>query len=80
MWDIRGRQEQVATLVQAGFLVRSAADIGTREARTKDYGRFKMALDAGVQLIATDFYPGNASPIDTDYVIAFDDGGVMRCD
>jgi hypothetical protein len=79
IWDIFGHEQRVRDLVQRGFIVRAAADIGTAEARALDYGRFGAVLSTGAQLIATDFYPGHRSPVKTSYEIAFPGSRFTRC-
>ncbi|KCZ52076.1 Ca2+-dependent phosphoinositide-specific phospholipase C [Hyphomonas pacifica] len=78
-WDLFGHEEEIQKLVAQGFLVRVAADIGTKEARTNDKRRLRAAIDSGAQFISTDYYPGNISPFSTEYLASFQGGGILRC-
>ncbi len=53
--DPIGSFDEIRSLVDSGFLVRTRADAGTIEARTNDETRLKKALSSGAQLISTDF-------------------------
>lgn len=79
-WNLFGREEEIANLVEQGFLVRVASDVGTQEARTNDRSRLNAAIASGAQFIASDYYPGNISPFDTDYLAVFPNGGIVSCD
>lgn len=79
VWDLKGREDEIAALVDAGFLVRTGGDIGTVEARSNDPSRLRAAIASGAQLIASDYYPGHISPFATDYLAVFDTGGVVTC-
>ena len=46
---------EIADLVERGFLVRTRADSGTREARANDPRRRDQAIASGAQLVSTDF-------------------------
>lgn len=79
-WNLLGREAEVASLVEQGFLVRVASDVGTQEARTNDKTRLQAAIDSGAQFIASDYYPGHISPFETDYVAQFETGQILQCD
>lgn len=53
--DPVAREEEIRGLVRDGFLVRTRADSGTREARANDCRRRDLAIATGAQLISTDF-------------------------
>ena len=53
--DPIGSYDEIASLVQQGFLVRTRADSGTKEARENDTIRRDRAIASGAQLISTDF-------------------------
>ena len=48
--------EYILDLVAKGYLIRTRADAGTKEARENDYSRFERAKASGAQIISTDFY------------------------
>jgi hypothetical protein len=47
--------DRIQTLVKAGFLVRTRADEGGRNARTNDTARRDKALASGAQFVSTDY-------------------------
>ncbi|PCH94488.1 MAG: hypothetical protein COB85_05570 [Bacteroidetes bacterium] len=49
-------QDTIHELVQAGYMVRTRADVGTWEARNGDYSRMNLAMSSGAQIISTDYY------------------------
>ncbi|MFM1905029.1 MAG: hypothetical protein RLZZ440_2929, partial [Planctomycetota bacterium] len=53
--DPERQAEEIRSLVNDGFLVRTRADSGTREARADDRRRRDLAIASGAQLISTDF-------------------------
>ena len=53
--DPVAQEHEIRALVRDGFLVRTRADSGTREARANDGRRRDLAIDTGAQLISTDF-------------------------
>ncbi len=53
--DPVAQEQEIRGLVRDGFLVRTRADSGTREARANDGRRRDLAIDTGAQLISTDF-------------------------
>ncbi|MDO5970736.1 phosphatidylinositol-specific phospholipase C1-like protein [Flavivirga aquimarina] len=46
----------IKELVKKGYLVRTRADAGTKEARENNYNRFEKAKESGAQIISTDYY------------------------
>lgn len=53
--DPVGSYADIQALVRAGFMVRTRADSGTKEARENDPQRRQQAIQSGAQLISTDF-------------------------
>jgi len=53
--DPVGQEQEIRNLVREGFLVRTRADAGTREARANDTRRRDRAIATGAQLISTDY-------------------------
>jgi len=47
--------DEIGSLVRQGFLVRTRADSGTKEARENDTYRRERAIQSGAQLISTDY-------------------------
>jgi hypothetical protein len=54
--DPISNHDEIATLVDQGFIVRTRADADTFEARAGDYSRMNSAFDSGAQIISTDYY------------------------
>ncbi|MEQ9301247.1 MAG: phosphatidylinositol-specific phospholipase C1-like protein [Cyclobacteriaceae bacterium] len=48
--------DHISSLVDKGYIVRTRADAGTKEARSNDYHRFEKAKASGAQIISTDYY------------------------
>ncbi|MFG6686043.1 phosphatidylinositol-specific phospholipase C1-like protein [Mariniflexile sp. HNIBRBA6329] len=48
--------EHIKELVNKGYMVRTRADSGTKEARSNDYTPFEKAKASGAQIISTDYY------------------------
>jgi hypothetical protein len=46
----------ITEMVEKGYMFRTRADAGTKEARTSDYSRFEAAKNSGAQIITTDYY------------------------
>jgi hypothetical protein len=69
--------DRIRDLVRAGYIVRTRADAGTREARAEDRSRFEAAKASGAQVITTD-YPIPDRKMSDRYVVRFDDGGFVR--
>ncbi|WP_197976481.1 Ca2+-dependent phosphoinositide-specific phospholipase C [Sphingomonas sp. CFBP 13720] len=53
--DPVAQRTRIAAAVRAGFLVRTRADDGTREARANDTSRRDAALASGAQYVSTDY-------------------------
>ncbi|WP_165231503.1 phosphatidylinositol-specific phospholipase C1-like protein [Aquisphaera insulae] len=53
--DVIADFDRIRNLVAAGFLVRTRADIDTREARSNDPTRRDRALASGAQFVSTDY-------------------------
>jgi len=53
--DPVGSFDEIGSLVRQGFLVRTRADSGTKEARENDTYRRDRAIASGAQLISTDY-------------------------
>lgn len=75
--DPVGAGERIRALVKRGYMVRTRADSGTREARANDSGRFNAAKQSGAQVISTD-YPSPDGRLGTGYFVRFDDGSFVR--
>jgi hypothetical protein len=74
--DPIGNGEEIAQLVNEGYIVRTRADSGGEEPDNNDTARFEAALAVGAHMISTD-YPG---PVDgMDYWIAIPNGTPSRC-
>jgi len=70
--------EQIKKYTEEGFLVRTRADIPTREARSGDTTRRDLALESGAQFISTD-YP-EESPYNSGYIVMLPGtDGIARC-
>ncbi|MCM4156908.1 hypothetical protein DHD80_12940 [Gramella sp. AN32] len=65
--------EYIQELVAKGYMVRTRADAGTKEARTNNYERFEKAKASGAQVISTDYYIPSAL-FESDFKVIFDDG------
>tara|TARA_R110000765_G_scaffold51578_1_gene104044 strand:- start:3453 stop:4517 length:1065 start_codon:yes stop_codon:yes gene_type:complete len=63
----------IKELVSKGYMVRTRADAGTKEARTNDYEKFEKAKASGAQVISTDYYVPSTL-FDSDYKVIFEDG------
>ena len=53
--DPVGAYDEIRTLVNEGFMVRTRADAETKEARANDVKRRDKALTSGAQFVSTDF-------------------------
>jgi membrane-associated phospholipid phosphatase len=51
---------RIRAAVEAGFIVRTRADAGTREVRLNDIGRREAALRSGAQFVSTDYMQPDA--------------------
>jgi len=68
--------EHIQNMVKQGFLVRTRADVGTRESRSNDPGRRDKAFASGAQFISTDY--AEANPRFSSYRVRFEGGIVVR--
>lgn len=64
--------EYIKELVAKGYMVRTRADAGTKEARTNSYSRFEKAKASGAQVISTDYYVPSQL-FESDFKVIFDD-------
>ena len=69
--------ELIRKLVQAGYMVRTRADSGTREARSNDTRRFQAALQSGAQVISTDYYQPDPA-FGTGFQVRLPEGFIAR--
>jgi len=69
--------EEIAKLVEQGYLVRTRADANTREARTGDLARFEAAKRSGAQVISTDYYLCDWR-LNAQYQVRFERGDCIR--
>jgi len=73
--NVIGREDEVRTLVEQGYLVRSAADSTDPGDAATNPARAQAALDSGAHLISTDF----PAPVDAGYWFELPGGGPVRC-
>lgn len=69
--------DKITELVAKGYMVRTRADSGTKEARTNDYKRFEKAKASGAHVITTDYYMPSTL-FESDFKITFKDGTFER--
>ena len=69
--------DYIKELVQKGYLVRTRADGGTKEARRNDYNRFEKAKESGAQIISTDYYIPTTL-FKSDFKIIFENNKYQR--
>jgi hypothetical protein len=73
-----GTEQEIATLVRQGYLVRTRTDADTKEGRSGSTERRDHAMSSGAQLLSTD-YP-KAEPAQwTGYSVSFPGGAMARC-
>ncbi len=70
--------DRIRDLVKKGYMVRTRADAGTKEAREGDYTRLDAALASGAQYISTDYYVPDER-FDTNFQVTLPNGQVARC-
>ena len=70
---------RIRRLVRAGFLVRTRADVGLKEARAADRRRLDTAIASGAQWISSDLYEGASNPERLVYRAALPGGALVRC-
>ncbi|MEO8253003.1 MAG: phosphatidylinositol-specific phospholipase C1-like protein [Flavobacterium sp.] len=63
--------DYIKELVAKGYMVRTRADDGTKEARTNDYTQFDKAKASGAQVISTDYYVPSTL-FKSSYKVSFD--------
>jgi hypothetical protein len=71
--------ERIRRLVRAGFIVRTRADVGLKEARAADRRRLDAAIASGAQWISSDLYEGATNPERLAYRAALPGGVLSRC-
>ncbi|MEP2240307.1 MAG: phosphatidylinositol-specific phospholipase C1-like protein [Maribacter sp.] len=69
--------EYIKELISKGYMVRTRADAGTKEARTNSYEKFEKAKASGAQVISTDYYLPSTL-FRSDYKVIFEDGTYER--
>lgn len=69
--------ETISNLVSKGYIIRTRADAGTKEARANNYSRFEKAKASGAQIITTDYYVPSRF-FESDYHISFKDKTYVR--
>ena len=69
--------DYIKELVGKGYLVRTRADSGTKEARTNDYTKFEKAIESGAQVISTDYYIPSML-FQSSFKVVFEDGTYER--
>ncbi|WP_198680016.1 phosphatidylinositol-specific phospholipase C1-like protein [Aureibaculum luteum] len=67
----------IKELVSKGYMVRTRADAGTKEARNSSYLRFEKAKASGAQVISTDYYIPSTL-FKSDFKVIFNDGSYER--
>ncbi|QWX83471.1 phosphatidylinositol-specific phospholipase C1-like protein [Cellulophaga sp. HaHaR_3_176] len=68
---------RIPELVKKGYLIRTRADAGTKQARTNDYSNFEAAKKSGAQIITTDYYVPSTL-FNSSYQVKFDDNSYER--
>jgi hypothetical protein len=72
--------DRIAELVEAGYVVRTRAEVETLEARANDTTRRDAALASGAQWVSTDYpVPDHGFGFTTDYSAGIPGGTVARC-
>lgn len=69
--------KNITNLVKQGYIIRTRADAGTKEARANDYSHFKLAKKSGAQIITTDYYLPSTF-FKSDYYISFKKSTYVR--
>jgi hypothetical protein len=82
MNDAVRQREAIRARVAEGYLVRTRADSGTREARSGDTARREAAFASGAHIVSTDYPVPDARAGKetgwTDYAVTLPGGGVAR--
>ena len=69
--------ERIPDYTKRGFIIRTRADEGTKQARNNDYSTFEQAKNSGAQIITTDYYlPSSLFP--STYKVVFENGSYVR--
>lgn len=76
--DVKRDFDRIQSLVKAGFVVRTRADVGLGEGRRNDPSRRDRALASGAQWVSTDFPEKRASIGEGKYQVVFPDGTYLR--
>ena len=69
--------DKIKNLVELGYMVRTRADAGTKEARKNDYNRFEKAKASHAQVITTDYYLPSKL-FKSDFKVIFENGRYER--
>lgn len=69
--------DTIKDLVKKGYIIRTRADEGTKEARNNDYSHFEAAKNSGAQIITTDYYLPSTL-FKSTYKVKFDDNTYVR--
>ncbi len=68
---------EIPKQVKAGYIVRTRADAGLKEAAKNDTTRREAAFASGAQIITTDFFEGSPHK-ETGYVVSFGEDKAVR--
>ena len=71
------KKDTITPFVLKGYIVRTRADSGTKQARNNDKSDFEAACKSGAQIITTDYYK-KSTHFASDYVISFEKGTYFR--
>ncbi|WNH11175.1 phosphatidylinositol-specific phospholipase C1-like protein [Thalassobellus suaedae] len=69
--------DYIKELVAKGYIVRTRADSGTKEARTNNYIPFEKAKESGAQIISTDYYI-LSTLFQSNFIVSFDNDTFER--
>lgn len=75
--DAEGDFNYIQQLVRSGYIVRTRADAGTKQAREGDYSTAKAAFASGAHYVSTDYYDPNPA-FGTGYKVELPGGGAGR--
>ncbi|WP_339924395.1 Ca2+-dependent phosphoinositide-specific phospholipase C [uncultured Cyclobacterium sp.] len=75
--DPINNHDQIKSLVEKGYIVRTRADAETKEARSNSIKRRDMAFSSGAQLISTDYFVADQR-FEGDYKVQFEGGTYAR--
>jgi hypothetical protein len=75
-------EDSIRSKVSQGYIVRTRADSGTKEARTGDYTNMNAAFRSGAQITSTDYYRpdyrSDTSAVWTNFQVKFPNGELAR--